>query len=132
MEIKILTLTELEERLSHYETPKDAYDDDITGRLFDDSVHYITAEAAQQLALMSWPQKSDYAAAKLSYGGGVRRIDGRSWIFCQGCSSSGGKEGGGCGQADISLLGFGAGSPKSCRSREDARFHAAFGVAGIA
>ena len=42
------------------------------------------------------------------------------------------KKGGGCGQADISLPGFGAGSPKSCQSRENARFHAAFGAAGIA
>ena len=52
MEIKILTLTELEERLSHYETPEDAFCDDLTGRLFDDDLHYITAEAAQKLALV--------------------------------------------------------------------------------
>ena len=80
---------------------------------------------------VSRSRKSDHSMAKLSYGGGVRRIDGRSWFLGQGYSSSGGKEGGGCGQADISLPGFGAGSPMSCRSREDARFHAAFGVAGI-
>ena len=77
-------------------------------------------------------RKSDHSLAKLSYGGWVRRIDGRSWFLCQGYSSSGGKEGCGCGQADISLPGFGAGSPKSCQSRKEARFHAAFGVAGIA
>jgi len=80
MEIKILTLTELEERLSHYETPKDAYDDDITGRLFDDDVHYITAEAAQQLALIGptggemnldflWELSTDVCAALRSYSG---------------------------------------------------------------
>ena len=104
--------------------------------LFDPSTEQWSTKPAIKQArsghVVSWPQKSDHAAAKLSYGGWVRRIDGRSWIFCQGCSSSDGKEGCGCGQADISLPGFGAGSPKSCQSREDARFHAAFGVAGIA
>jgi hypothetical protein len=82
MEIKILTLTELEKRLSHYETPEEAYDDDITGRLFDDSVHYITAEAAQLLALMGPPSgqmnldfieelSTDVCAALLSYSGDI-------------------------------------------------------------
>jgi hypothetical protein len=79
---------------------------------------------------VSWPRKSDHSMAKLSYGGWVRRIDGRSWFLGQGYSSSGGKEGGGCGQADISLPGFGAGSPKSCQSCKVRMVHAIFRVAG--
>ena len=80
---------------------------------------------------MSWPRKSDHLVAKLSYGGGVRRIDGRSWFLSQGYFSSR-EKGGGCGQADISLPGFGAGSPKSWPGSMDALCHAAFGVAGFA
>jgi hypothetical protein len=60
--------------------------------------------------------------AKLCYGGGVRWIDGRSWFLGQGYSPSGANEDCGCGQADISLTGFGAGSPKSRQNPGDARF----------